>query len=87
MCAEWRGGYDVGLLARRLEKAKKVDKSTGSVSFDGFDSPDVVTVLHSSVRFARKLPELEQRSIVWDAAFSVAQAEQITKTPTSYLEK
>jgi hypothetical protein len=79
LCAEWKGEYDVGLLARRLEKAKRVDKATGSVGFDGFESPDVVTVLHSSVRFTRKLPELEQRSIVWHSALSVAQEEQITK--------
>lgn len=79
MCAEWKAGYDVRLLASRLEKAKRVNKSTGRVSFDGFESPDVVTVLHSTVRFAEKLPELEQRNIIWHSAFAVAQAERITK--------
>lgn len=79
MCADWKSGYDVGLLASRLEKAKKVDRSTGRVSFDGFESPDVVTVLHSTVRFAEKLPELEQRDIIWHSALSVSQTEQVTK--------
>ena len=42
MCAQWKGEYNVGLLAKRLEKAKNVDNGTGDVAFRGFETDDVV---------------------------------------------
>jgi hypothetical protein len=79
MCAQWKGEYNVGLLAKWLEKAKNVDNATGDVAFRGFETDDVVSILHSSVEFSKELPELEQRSIIWHSAFSVARAGKITK--------
>jgi hypothetical protein len=85
MCASWKTKdgkgeeYNVGLLAKRLEEAKRVDRTTSRVSFEGFEIDNVITVLHSSVNFERQLPEMEQRSIVWRSTFAVAEAGKITK--------
>src|SRR5215211_7678444 len=79
MCAQWEGQYDVGLLASRLEKAKKINKTTGDVGFESFETSNLVSVLHSSIGFPKELPELEQRSIIWGSVFSVARAGEITK--------
>jgi hypothetical protein len=73
MCAQWKGEYNIGLLAKRLEKAKNVDNATGDVAYRGFETDDVVSVLHSSAEFSKELPELEQRSIIWHSAFSVGE--------------
>ena len=85
MCALWRTRdgtgeeYDVGLLAKRLEEVKQVDRTTNGVSFSGFETDNVITVLHSSVNFTREVPETEQRKIIWRSAFAVAEAGTITK--------
>lgn len=61
----------------RLEELRIVNTS-GQVSFRGFEFEDVVTVLHSAVKFKEDLPEEQQRHVLVNSVFSVARSGQLT---------
>lgn len=77
MCASWTDKHDVNFLVQKIEGAKK--SSSGVTTFTGIVFDDVVVVLHSSLKFAEEVPELEQTRILYDSIFTVGAAGEITK--------
>lgn len=78
MCADWTNHHDIDLLIRKLEATKK--SSSGVTAFVGIDADDALAVLHSSLKFAKGVSELEQTRILNGAALTVGDAGKITKT-------
>lgn len=77
MCASWKKEYAPNLLVDRLEELRIV-RTPNQVSFRGFEFEDVVTVLHSAIKFKEDLPEEQQRQVLVDCVFSVTRSGQLT---------
>lgn len=75
-----RDEFDPDPLVARLENLRKPDESgSGNVVFEGdlfFD--DIVTVLERAVIFSETMPERDQRRIVSQALFAVAESGPLT---------
>lgn len=76
MCASWNGKHDVSVLVKKLEAAKK--SSRGVTTFEDVMFGDAVAVLHSSLKSAEGVPQLEQTRILYGAIFTVGAAGEIT---------
>lgn len=79
MCANWLRGYDPEHLAVRLDESKSLGQD-GRVSFDGFGFTEYIVVLNSMVSLNDTITEFEKNNIVRQAAFSLAEREQISSS-------
>lgn len=72
MCASWNDRYRPDLLASSFERIKNHDKTSGNVSFRGFEFQDYLTVLCSTVNLSNDIPEIERHGIINGAVFKAA---------------
>lgn len=78
MCAKWNNNkIDLKTLANKLNQRIK----TLSGNFNHYDSviADILTVIHSSLEFDNKIPEIEKRNIVWKGISATVGKGEITE--------
>ncbi len=78
MCASWIGNYNIDLLARKLEDAKR--SSSGLITFEGTAPDDAVPVLLSALHLSAEVPETQRIRILYETIFIVGAAGKITKS-------